>query len=59
MRRLYSKSGGILIPDDVRDEEVRILPPESLKWRVLITTRSEEAERLTVKVRALDALNAL
>ncbi len=27
--------------DDIRDEGARVLLPESLKWRILITTRSE------------------
>ncbi|MCP4691042.1 MAG: hypothetical protein GY859_23540, partial [Desulfobacterales bacterium] len=57
LRRLYSESGGILILDDVRDEDARILLPESLKWRVLITTRSESlGKSLKLKVRRLDAL---
>ncbi|MCP4693333.1 MAG: hypothetical protein GY859_35155, partial [Desulfobacterales bacterium] len=57
LRHLYSKSGGIIILDDVRDEGARILLPESIKWRALITTRSKTlAESLTPKVRPLESL---
>lgn len=57
LKEVYARNAGILILDDVCKEDVQILLPNSLKWRVLITTRSQSlAGRLAEYVFRLDVL---
>ncbi|HJP17345.1 MAG TPA: NB-ARC domain-containing protein [Nitrospinota bacterium] len=45
LKDIYSQTEGILILDDIWRDDINILIPETIKWRVLITTRKEDLAR--------------
>jgi hypothetical protein len=59
MRRFYSEGGGIVVLDDVRSEDVRVLMPQTTNWRVLITTRDQFLARKLCGQRHVKELEVL
>lgn len=45
LNEFYSQGSGIIIMDDVRSEDIVILFPQTIAWRVLITSRDKTLAR--------------
>lgn len=56
LEQVFCRTRGVLVLNDVYNENVKILMPRASKWRVLITTRHESVgEALADRVHRLDA----